>query len=105
MKREYPEFDDDVTVTLNLDGGEDLECRVLTILSAGGREYIVLQPIDSDDYDEGECFFYRYTEKDGCEPEIGNITDDEEYDRVADAFDEYLDTIEYDEIIATEEEE
>lgn len=105
MAKEYPEFDDDVTVTLNLDDGQDLECHVLTILSAGEKEYIVLQPFEDQGYDEGEVFFYRYTEKDGEEPELDNITDDDEYDRVADAFDEYLDTIEYDEIMMAEEEE
>ena len=33
------------------------------------------------------------------EPELGYIEDDEEYEAVADAFDEFLDAAEFDEIV------
>ena len=37
------------------------------------------------------------------QPELDNIKDDEEYEIVADAFDEFLDSQEYDEIITEEQ--
>ena len=39
------------------------------------------------------------------EPELIYIEDDEEYEKVADAFDEYLDTVEFDELVEASEEE
>ena len=44
-----------------------------------------------------------YYETEGQEPSLGNIEDDEEYEIVADAFDELLDAQEYDELIGEDE--
>lgn len=90
---------EEMTVTLTLDDGRDLECAILTIFEAGGRDYIALLPLDDVEADEGQVYLYRYCEADG-EPELENIEDDEEYEIVADAFDEFLDTQEYDELIS-----
>lgn len=89
---------EEVTVTLTLDNGEELECVVLTIYEAGGREYIALLPIEDDEEnEEGDVFIYRYTEVDG-EPTLDNIEDDDEYEVAADAFDEWLDAQEFEEM-------
>ena len=53
-----------VTVTLTLDNDETLECAVLTIYEAAGRQYIALLPLDA----------------------------------AADKFDEWMDSLEFDEI-------
>ena len=52
--------------------------------------------------EDGEVYLYRYTEINGT-PDIQNIESDEEYEIVADAFDELLDTEEYDEIVGEDE--
>lgn len=89
---------EEVTVTLTLDNDEELECVVLTIYEAGGREYIALLPIEDDEEnEEGDVFIYRYTEVDG-EPTLDNIEDDDEYEVAADAFDEWLDAQEFEEM-------
>ena len=41
-----PDEADDIRVTLELDEGE-VECSILTIYEAGGRDYIALMPLDS----------------------------------------------------------
>ena len=56
---------EEMTVTLTLDDGSQLECVILTIFEAGGRDYIALLPMDGEDADEGEVYLYRYTEIDG----------------------------------------
>lgn len=89
---------EEVTVTLTLDNDEELECVVLTIYEAGGREYIALLPIEEDEEsEEGDVFIYRYTEVDG-EPSLDNIEDDDEYEVAADAFDEWLDAQEFEDM-------
>ncbi len=93
---------EEMTVTLTLDDGSELECVVLTIFEAGGRDYIALLPMEGESAEEGEVYLYRYSEVDG-NPDLQNIEDDEEYEIVADAFDELLDEQEYDEIIGEDE--
>lgn len=89
---------EEVTVTLTLDNDEELECVVLTIYEAGEHEYIALLPIDEEgDNEEGDVFIYRYSEVDG-EPTLDNIEDDEEYEIAADAFDEWLDAQEFEDM-------
>ena len=93
---------EEMTVTLTLDDGSQLECVILTIFEAGGRDYIALLPMEGEDADEGEVYLYRYTEIDG-NPDLQNIEDDEEYEIVADAFAELLDEQEYDELVGEDE--
>jgi hypothetical protein len=86
------------TVTLTLDDDSTIECEVVTIFDAGGKSYIALLPLDEDgENKEREVYLYRFVEKDGEEPDLENIEDDDEYERVADAFDEWLDELEFEE--------
>ena len=98
--------DQNLTVTLTLDNDEELECDVLTIFSAGTYEYIALLPLDENGEanESGDVFIYRYEEIDG-EPNLSNIEEDEEYDAAADAFDEWLDEQEFNEILDEDEDE
>lgn len=94
---------EEMTVTLTLDDGSELECVVLTIFEAGERDYIALLPLDGQEAEEGEVYLYRYAEDALGNPDLSNIEDDEEYEIVADAFDELLDTEEYDELVSEDE--
>lgn len=90
---------EELTVTLTLDNDEELECAVLTIYEVDGQEYIALLPIEEEDNDdEGEVFLYRYTEKEEGQPELENIEDDDEYERAADKFDEWLDAQDFEDM-------
>lgn len=99
-------LDEEMTVELELDDGTNVICSIITILEVKNQEYIVLLPLDEDGNNEdGEVWFYRYSENPDDpneEPELGFIENDEEYEAVADAFDEYLDQCEFDEIIDEE---
>ena len=99
--------DEEMTVELELDDGQTVNCAIITILTVNKQDYIVLLPLDENgNNDDGEVWFYRYSEDESdpnAEPELGYIDDDEEYDKVADAFDEYLDNAEFDEIVKDEE--
>lgn len=100
--------DEEMSVTLELDDGSSVECAIITILTVGKQDYIVLLPLDENgENEDGEVWFYRYSENEedpNEEPELEYIEDDEEYEAVAEAFDEYLDSVEFDEIIDVEEE-
>ena len=95
------ENDEEMTVTLTLDDGTELECVVLTIFEAGEKEYIALLPLDGREAEDG--YLYRYVEDINGNPDLENIDSDEEYEIVADAFDELLDSAEYDELVSEDE--
>lgn len=103
MKKET-DNDDEMFITLSLDNGKELECQILTILEVNNQDYIVLYPLD-DSYpsEEGEVFIYRYFEDENEEIELQNIDSDEEFECVSDAFDEYLDGCEFDELVSDSE--
>ena len=97
------ENDEEMTVTLTLDDGTELECVVLTIFEAGEKEYIALLPLDGREAEDGEVYLYRYVEDINGNPDLENIDSDEEYEIVADAFDELLDSAEHDELVSEDE--
>lgn len=103
------ELDDDITVELELDDGTVVECAIITIFTVNEKDYIALLPIvEEDDEMYGDVWFYEYFENmdnPNEEPELKYIDDDEVYEAVADAFDEYLDSQEYDEIVVEGENE
>ena len=100
---------EEMTVDLDLEDGTTVTCAVITILTVSGRDYIVLLPLnEAGDNTEGEVWFYRYSENPDNpneEPTLDYIEDDEEYEAVAEAFDEYLDAAEFDELVGGQEEE
>ena len=54
--------------------------------------------VEEGDDEEGEVFIYRYVETEDGEPTLENIEDDDEYEAAADAFDEWLDEQEFEEL-------
>ena len=93
------ENDADVMVSLDLDNGVTLDCEIITIFDALGREYIALMPVDADgnpvdedgvlvDEEDGAIILlYRYSEDEDGTPSLDNIESDEEYDEVAAIYD------------------
>lgn len=91
---------DDYRVTLDLDDGTTVECAILTILQVDDQDYIVLVPVDEDDepIEEGEVYIYRYYEDEDGTPSLENIETEEEFEKVSERFDEYLDEQEFNEL-------
>ena len=81
-----------LTVTLTLENDEELECNVLTIFEVDGQQYIALLPLNDDgESEDGQIYLYRLTDNgEEEEPGLENILDDEEFDRVSEAFNEWM---------------
>lgn len=84
------------TVTLTLENDEELECEILAVYAAAGHDYIALAPMDASL--EGIVYLYRYIAHGEGEPELEMIETDEEYEIASDGFDEWLDTMEFEEL-------
>lgn len=96
-------MDEDMTVELELEDGTIVNCSIVTIITVEEKDYIALLPVQEDGADtDGEVWFYRYSENPDDpneEPQLDYIDNDDEYERVADAFDEFLDNCEFDELL------
>lgn len=102
--KNYEEEEGRDTVTLTLEDDTELECMVVTAdLEADGRGYIALLPLEGIESEEGEVYLYRFEESEDGEPILENIESDEEYEAASDAFDEWLDSQEYDELVGEDD--
>ena len=55
--------EEEMSVTLELDDGTSVKCAIITILTVGEQDYIVLLPLDENgENEDGEVWFYRYSE-------------------------------------------
>jgi uncharacterized protein YrzB (UPF0473 family) len=101
------ENEEEMTVELELEDGSKITCAIVTILTVQNQDYIALLPLnEKGENTEGEVWFYRYHEDENnpdTEPELTYIEEDDEYEIVADAFDEYLDNAEFDELVDASE--
>ena len=78
------EFVKDI-ITLELDDNTTLECEVLDFLEVDDQEYVFLYPLKEEE--DGEVLAYRYDEDEEGNPILGNIESEEEFEKVAEAYD------------------
>ena len=83
---EYGIQNGDMYITLTLDDDSELECSVIAIFPADGRDYVALIPCN----DSERVFLYRFFCNDG-NVELDNIEDDDEYDLVAATYNNLVD--------------
>lgn len=81
------EHEDIIYVTFE-DEDQEVPCVVLDIFECEGREYIAIAPKDQvDGEDDAEVLFYRFSE-DGDDVQLDEIETDDEWENVAEVFDE-----------------
>lgn len=77
-----------IYVTFDDEDDTEVPCTVLDIFECNGREYIAIAPkSDVDNEEEAEVYFYRYSE-DGADVKLDDIETDEEWNDVAELFDQ-----------------
>ena len=93
-------LDEDLTITLELEDGTIVECDILIRFPIGEQQYIALAPKDEN---VDSIYLYRFAEDADGQPVLTSIETDDEYEIVADRFDEILDEIEWEEAEQSEE--
>ena len=87
----YNEID---IVTLTDEDGTESEFEVIETFEFEGKTYYALLPVEDE---EGEYVLLRLEQDENGEDNHSTIDDDDEFDRVADYFDdEFLNEIDYD---------
>ena len=83
---------EEFTITLTFDNDVSVECAIIAIFPANNRNYIALLPItEVEGLDMEEVLLYRYStigSKDSIKLDL--IESNDEYNTVADAFDELV---------------
>ena len=96
--KDYEDVCDQITLTL--DDDSELLCDVIATFPAkvNGKEQMYIALLPTDATPESEIFLYRFFEN-GEDIDLQNIEDDEEFEIASDAFDEMLDSMEFDELV------
>lgn len=92
-----------MTVTLDLDNGSAMECDVVSVFVENDQNYIALTPTGKAEDGAAEVYFYRLEGASEDELSIGNIEDDEEYQDVAERFEELIDEQEFSDMLLNEQ--
>lgn len=83
---ENEEFMEVETVFIPMEDGSEMECAILDQFELDGKQYMIVASVDNDELSD-EDYVYSYTEdEDGLL--ISSIDDDEEFQRVADYYDQ-----------------
>ncbi len=99
MNNEEYEDEDEDTVTITLEDGSEVNCDIIATFPIGDKDYIALLPDRViDGYDEDDVYLYRYEKDKDGDIELFDIEDDDEFEAVADRFDELMDEEEFDEM-------
>lgn len=85
------DMDDIEMIDITYDDGTTCSCEVIAKFEADDITYVALLPEDDEDSD---ILIYRYTEN-GDDVDLEGITDEDEFNRAADALDEILDDLEF----------
>ncbi len=104
-KLNFEDFSE-MTVTLEMENGIQMECDVVLVFCENSRNYIALMPAEQEQgTKETEIYFYRLTGASMDELGIENIEEDEEYQEVAERFEEIMDEQEFSDVFAEKDEE
>lgn len=80
------------TVKLTLEDNTELECEIIGTFDVEDQEYIALLPLEEED-----VLIYKFKDVNG-EIELSLIEEDEEFERVSEAFFDFFDDSEDEEV-------
>lgn len=87
-------------IVLSDENGQETQFEIVTVLEIEGKEYYVLYPVDSD---EEDALVLKLDKNEEGEEILTTIEDDEEFDRVSEAYEEWLESDEADEYFGEDE--
>ncbi len=91
QNRGLEEQDEEIVVLTDEDGNEH-EYTIVQVLKVDGKDYAVLLPVEPENEDDEAAVILRIDQEDG-EDVLAEIEDDEEFERVAEAWEELLDEL------------
>ncbi len=77
-------MDDSLFIDMELEDGSTVSCEVLGTIEIEGKDYIAVLPEESETF-----WVYQYEEQDDS-IQLDNITDEDEFKKVVDTFEQVL---------------
>lgn len=80
-------------ITLTSEDGESIDMEIIATIEIEelGKEYVAALPVDeNDEFEEGEVLLLIYSEDANGEPMFAPIEDDEEFEMVSSAFEQFF---------------
>lgn len=87
-------------IVLSDENGEETKFEVVTVLEVEENEYYVLYPVESE---EEDAIVLKLVTNEAGEDVLTTIDDDDEFDKVAEVYEEWLDSEEDEELLDDEE--
>jgi len=82
---------EDSTITLTFDNDQTVECAIIAVFPVDDNQYMALMALEeAEDISPEEIFLYRYVPTDDEEEVTLEDLEDDEYEKVADAFEAIL---------------
>ena len=79
-------------IDITYEDGTTCSCEVIARFEVNDITYAALLPVDDEDSD---ILVYRYSETSDNDVDLDEITDEDEFNEVADVLDEILDDLEF----------
>jgi uncharacterized protein YrzB (UPF0473 family) len=95
-------MDEREVITLYDDEGEEVEFEVLGVINVDDNEYAILVPYDeeldleAEDYEEEQGFIFRIDRDENGEDVLVEVEDDDEFDKVREAWEAVFDGLDED---------
>jgi uncharacterized protein YrzB (UPF0473 family) len=89
-------------IMLSDENGEETQFEIVTVLEVDGNEYYVLYPVDSE---EEDALVLKLDKNEDGEEILTTIEDDDEFEKVSEAYEEWLESEDADEYFEDEDEE
>lgn len=87
--------DNEEKIVLVDEEGEEHEFILIDMLEVDGAEYAILEPLDMD-VEDAEAIILKVTKDENGEDILSDIEDDEEWEKVADKWQEMIENDDYD---------
>lgn len=84
-------------IVLTDEEGHEHQFEVIDVLKVDEKDYAVLFPVDENEEEGDEVLILRIDADENGEDVLVEIEDEEEFDRVAEAWDEYVDEQDWEE--------
>lgn len=78
-------------LVLTDDAGKETQFEVITVLEVDDNEYYVVCPVDSNE-DDDEAMVLKLDVNEDKEEVLTTVEDDDEFEKVAQAYDEWVDS-------------
>jgi uncharacterized protein YrzB (UPF0473 family) len=86
MELKVMDMEEQETITLYDENGQETDFEVLGVVSAEENDYAILIPLEEEEDEEGNAYIFRIDTQENGEELLTEVENDEEFQRVKEAW-------------------